>query len=877
MACTIKITVQDKTWEITSELLSPESQILSEEFIQALNGEHTIVDSEGKFATWNDIKNYIVQVSQNKLKKTKPINPKTLLTSKGLMGNCTIAFLKEKYADQEIDWEGIDDNIEILLLNTLPSKTYPKGHVYYNSVQEDGSEKIKELFIIRDNLYQVKQLTNYLRLTKIIDGLIFDKEDEDILNAIKSEYNKTNRNNSVKSIQELLKRYLLYESEFSKLTYGESKSAKVYLETYLRDINNVVRRIQYEDEYVNTFNSFLKYTKTPTSNGKRVPIISTNDFFTTLLVFHKEELEKLIDTSKSESKQKNQFNELLNKKFGDVRELLSGIFNDLNYDDNITVAEILLDRWLFSIEPNFSYKFKSVRSIYGTPSIELESVPRNISDYGITYENISEFSILDDEIKGYKIYTRVNPKTQQVEYIPTKHYLTEKTFTKPFNTKEEAIAWIEKQFEKEIVGKSALFPLKFRRFTDRKPVSDEVDDLDVYLRMKLAEGTIVNSIDIALNPEVQFDIETEKFLVDDKHATFKDFVDYVRKMILITDDPIKKPEQELRDYILEKINTPEKAGIFIWKLNQDIADGQRTYDKVKTIVDEIDKASVKQYYIHKQAPVSSTRDLYGIGFKTRIIPTTTNDVNVNAESISYRQNKRTPILTTLYAVQKVFTEKYNVPIHLINSSEIEKSTGVDPNGVKAFILKGEIYVNTDSASPEDILHEYTHLLLGVLKSNPNTRNHYLELLGMILKTKQGQSKLEELRQSRSDIFSEIDLAEEVFADLFGDYVARNLINLDSDVVSIFVDDEKYRLKKSKNRRSLSQEITSIFKLPANESLSSIYGKSFESIIEKFSTDVHDLLKNDDRPTFISTIESRKVSNWIEKQIKSNNIEEYDCV
>ena len=156
MACTIKITVQDKTWEITSELLSPGSQILSEEFIQALNGEHTIVDSEGKFVTWQDIKNYIVQVSQNKLKKTKPINPKTLLTSKGLMGNCTIAFLKEKYADQEIDWEGIDDNIEILLLNTLPSKTYPKGHVYYNSVQEDGSEKIKELFIIRDNLYQVK-------------------------------------------------------------------------------------------------------------------------------------------------------------------------------------------------------------------------------------------------------------------------------------------------------------------------------------------------------------------------------------------------------------------------------------------------------------------------------------------------------------------------------------------------------------------------------------------------------------------------------------------------------------------------------------------------------------------------------------------------
>ena len=90
------------------------------------------------------------------------------------------------------------------------------------------------------------------------------------------------------------------------------------------------------------------------------------------------------------------------KKFGEkgVKELLSKVFNDLNYDNNVTVAEILLDQWLFSIEPNFSYKFKSVRNIYGTPSIELESVPRNISDYGITYENISEFSILDDIIKN---------------------------------------------------------------------------------------------------------------------------------------------------------------------------------------------------------------------------------------------------------------------------------------------------------------------------------------------------------------------------------------------------------------------------------------------------------------------------------------------
>ena len=65
-----------------------------------------------------------------------------------------------------------------------------------------------------------------------------------------------------------------------------------------------------------------------------------------------------------------------------------------------------------------------------------------------------------------------------------------------------------------------------------------------------------------------------------------------------------------------------------------------------------------------------------------------------------------------------------MPVNLLTASQIAEkfpATGkihIDPNIAKAFIYDGEIYVNTTIASGDDLLHEYTHIILGVLKSNP---------------------------------------------------------------------------------------------------------------------------------------------------------------
>ena len=39
-----------------------------------------------------------------------------------------------------------------------------------------------------------------------------------------------------------------------------------------------------------------------------------------------------------------------------------------------------------------------------------------------------------------------------------------------------------------------------------------------------------------------------------------------------------------------------------------------------------------------------------------------------------------------------------------------------PSDVHGFVRGGEIYINSSTATDEDFIHEYTHLMLGVLKA-----------------------------------------------------------------------------------------------------------------------------------------------------------------
>ena len=74
-------------------------------------------------------------------------------------------------------------------------------------------------------------------------------------------------------------------------------------------------------------------------------------------------------------------------------------------------------------------------------------------------------------------------------------------------------------------------------------------------------------------------------------------------------------------------------------------------------------------------------------------------------------------------------------ISAIDSPYLKEVTDVDLEGVddftadaEGFVKDGIIYINTDRASVGTVIHELGHLYLGALKSDPEKREHYYDIL-----------------------------------------------------------------------------------------------------------------------------------------------------
>lgn len=255
----------------------------------------------------------------------------------------------------------------------------------------------------------------------------------------------------------------------------------------------------------------------------------------------------------------------------------------------------------------------------------------------------------------------------------------------------------------------------------------------------------------------------------------------------------------------------------------------------------IENAPRRAYYIESKTWVAGKKQ-----FAYRVIPT--NPIQIE----QYKKSKRTPIISLMSAIDKVIADKFGVQVNMQTSEEIKTNfPDIDANTSKAFIRDGEIYINTTIASSSDLLHEYSHLILGVLKSDPNLRRNYEQLLDIVARTREGKEMIKKLR-SRYDSASEMDLMEEAFVKLFSNYVIGKM---NPNLEQVFIGQERFL--RDATKIVFNNEIAD---------LKSFYGKSIETVFTRFSSDVSALL-NQPGLDFGSTRTSRMYSNWISKQVK----------
>lgn len=114
-----------------------------------------------------------------------------------------------------------------------------------------------------------------------------------------------------------------------------------------------------------------------------------------------------------------------------------------------------------------------------------------------------------------------------------------------------------------------------------------------------------------------------------------------------------------------------------------------------------------------------------------------------------------------------------------------------------------ILINSDNARQSDIAHEYMHIFMGIVRSNPNLQEQYTQLLTDLINTKEGQDQLQQYQGlSVYRGLAQIDLMEEVAANVMGKYLVNPEKYPDNEIFQIF----KSFLEKNTFHQDLSENI-----------------------------------------------------------------------
>ena len=147
-------------------------------------------------------------------------------------------------------------------------------------------------------------------------------------------------------------------------------------------------------------------------------------------------------------------------------------------------------------------------------------------------------------------------------------------------------------------------------------------------------------------------------------------------------------------------------------------------------------------------------------------------------------------------------EYYKKHIVFINSENIYKTLskyGLDKQKIdesclstaNAFVFNGDIFINTDNATDEDVVHEFAHLFIADMKLSQNEENRR-NLINALTKVQQHPLYKELRLNPRYQLLREEDFAEEVLATLIGqdiDYLHRitDVFKESTDPVKDFID------------------------------------------------------------------------------------------
>lgn len=805
MICDLIFKIGDEEIPLTIESESP-TYPTSDEILNALKNP---INAENRLKLYSYIdQDYEVGKSQLlDLDELFRDSNGQFCTPNGLVGNTTVQYLTQKYPDAGFP-EGV--NAKVLAVKSL--KTGGRT-ISGRCITSNG----EELFIINTE-YDVKKLAKFLTVRKALEENpnLYDEQSSNYadLEILRVKFGK-------KSIQELILDFIennsAFRTEYFTNSNGETDFAFNFLDKISRQIQQYNQVVQYTDPFINAIS---KLHKERNENREELKAINYDELFYAIKAFHPDLLNSLnADTIR---KFKNRIKE------SDFRK---DLFEEVV--ENKPLIYTLLTN-LIKGEKRYQYEIHSTTANEVRLKWKWETLQ---SLYGFSYSTIKTFDLIDPDYRGYKIYAFDH--NGETIYTYNRNYLTENTIIyKTFATSEEVKDYLDEKIPKEKLKANSFLKFKLR------PSVEGVIDPSKYVykiensAQVYTVGSIVESLDITIDALTKIKRFNEKQLLDSRESTLQDFYNLVNNWEIA---------DNVKAYILTRINNPEKAVTYIYKINEILSEDRTNEEGLQKIADDIATTSKVAYYINSNNGKNYT-----------LIPTNPNMVE------QWKEDKSTPVVQLLNAIQTSLQKRIGVSMNLLTSSQIAEKfpisdfPSINPNTSKAFIFNGEIYVNTTIASGEDLLHEYTHIILGVLKSNPKSRAHYEQLVNHVW----NESKQKEQDQARKDYkgISEMDIREELFARKFAEYL---LYNRNGDMKKIFQQQEAY----------IQEGMKTIFDLMGDEPLASTYSRTINSVFSRFSSDIATLLDQGSGLDLETVKDTRKKTSFINQQIRDGKITE----
>ena len=436
----------------------------------------------------------------------------------------------------------------------------------------------------------------------------------------------------------------------------------------------------------------------------------------------------------------------LPKKFQNAaKQLKQGFIDALKPLQLTTTDENGITHDLF-LEMDEKFNVKVYYEIEQEPVIKEKNayITLNLNNWSSIGE-VYDFSYADqplfsptEQYKGFYIYEY--HKNGKTHYAISRSVISPKSYMKTFSSLEAAKQNIDTNTD--TLQECGLWSIKQHV---GRPRASEIEMK--YIR----EGSIITTLDIQL-PRIEF----------------KNFPDPVKELFKGT---ITNFHSKL-DFIenIKSLDTPEKASAFIYLMHKQLKNKQDfieflkdNAELVQSTIKDINKRETISYLVEKIETFGKSPSKYYL----RLLQNNGTNIDINGKFNDITVQDF--IDQNLNNVIEYFNKQFGIGINSVTRSELEQLS-IDNNLglenkldiVKAFVYNGQIYINTSNANAEDLFHELSHILLGVVKAKD--LDMYNELVSAY-KTKSNYKYLFNTHRKTYRHYSEQDVIEETIADM----------------------------------------------------------------------------------------------------------------